>query len=296
MRAAIIAAMLLAVTLAGCAEGTEPVTSNDEEVFEDFEAEATSTTGVIRGVVVDQAIVPLDGAVVKIKSLGLEATTNEEGAFAFSDLEPGSYFLEASKVGYTPIQTSAMVEAGVDKPPVVRIALTFDPESQPLIMHMTFNGFIKCSTVTVVLRLAACAVPGLVGLDLGDDFITYVDTVEGDHPAWVQSELVWKSTQPTGDRLNMGNFGGSASQVGSSPVVIMRNGTYWSGGDNYANDSNQIAWRVFAGPMDGTDVGGLWGLGVVVEQKFDMYITQMYNHEPHEGYTFVEEGMYEPPQ
>ncbi len=283
-------AVVLAVAFAGCADSSAPTNSQPDEAFEEFEgAEATSTTGLIRGVVVDASIVPIPDVVVRLPSLGLESTTTANGAFLFKDLEPGSYFLEATKVGYDKVQASASVEAGVDKPPVVRIQLTEDPGSLPIVVETTFNGFIQCSIVTPAVRAAVCAVPGIVGVDLGDDFITYLD-VQG-APDFAQAELLWDSTQPLGDALALQNFGGSRSSDGPSPQMINGDNTYWA--ENTVSDAGeQISFRVFAGGLPDTQAGGTWGFGFTLQQPFEMYITIFYNAVPPEGWWFTEDGSY----
>ena len=80
--------LVLALLLAGCSEPTE----TPDEPFDaslDDELEATAETGVIRGVVVDAAIVPVAGVTVTIDGLDQETTSNEAGAFGFDGLEPG---------------------------------------------------------------------------------------------------------------------------------------------------------------------------------------------------------------
>ncbi len=283
--------LMVAVAFAGCAESA-PLTADDEEAFADFEDKgATSTTGVIRGVVVDASIVPIPDATITIKSLGLDTTSNANGAFVFADLEPGSYFLETSKMGYDKVQASVAVEAGVDKPPVVRIQLTEDPGSVPTIEELTFNGFIQCSVVTPAVRAAVCAVPGIVGVDLGDDFITYLD-ISGT-PDFAQAELIWDTTQPLGDSLALQNFGGSRSSDGPSPQMINGDAAYWN--ENTVGDNHeQISFRVFAGGLPETQAGGTWGFGVTLQQPFEMYITIFYNAVPNEGWWFTEDGSYTP--
>lgn len=288
MRTLFITMALVAMALAGCADDAAPV-QDDESTAVDDQVKATSTTGVIRGVVVDNAIVPIEGATVTIKSLELETTSLADGSFGFSDLDPGNYFLDVSKVGFDKVQASASVEAGVDKPPIVRVQLTEDPGSLPTVETLVFEGFIQCSVVTPVVRAAVCAVPGIVGIDLGDDFITYFDI---DEPDFIQSELLWDSTQPAGDNLALQNYGGRASADGPSPLMLALDKEYVAG--NQVSE-NRFSFRVFAGWIDGTGnpVTG-WGVGATIEQDFDMYINIFTNTVPTEGWMFSEDGAYEP--
>ena len=87
-------ALLLMATLAGCADESAPA-APDEPAFDGFDLEATDDTGIIRGVVVDQAIVPIAEATVTLQS-GEQTESNEGGAFGFAALEPGSCLLYTS--------------------------------------------------------------------------------------------------------------------------------------------------------------------------------------------------------
>ena len=102
--------LLTTVTLAGCSD--DPAPEVEDPTFDEFDAPVAPDRGVIRGVVVDTAIVPLAGATVTLAGLERSTTTNENGAFQFDDLEPGSYFLEVRLLGYETVQSGTSVEAG----------------------------------------------------------------------------------------------------------------------------------------------------------------------------------------
>src|SRR5688572_410097 len=87
------------VLLAGCAanSGGEPGPASTAGDFSDLDVDATETTGVLLGVVVDETIRPIAGASVVLQggpAGDKKATTDQEGRFAFDDLEPGTYFLQ----------------------------------------------------------------------------------------------------------------------------------------------------------------------------------------------------------
>jgi hypothetical protein len=134
----------LMVILAGCADSAapEPVDTFSDDFEENLVA--TSTTGVIRGVIVDNAILPVLGVTVKILALAKETMTNDAGAFGFSNLDPGTYFLEISKPGYNTTQSSATVVAGEAKPPIVKIQITPNPTTQPYVESTTLAGHLAC--------------------------------------------------------------------------------------------------------------------------------------------------------
>ena len=283
-----VTALLVSLALAGCAE-EQPEESTDaaETSFEELGGQATATTGLIRGVVLDPAIVPVASATVRLSPGEIETITNEDGAFLFSDLEPGTYFLEVSKIGFTTSQTSSEVVAGDDKPPIVKVQIVPDPGSLPVIEPFQFNGHIMCSAVTPAVRVAICSVPGLAGIDTGDDFITYlpISTV----PDFAQAELIWKSTQPLGEELALQNFGGSRSSSGPSPQMINGAVDYWA--ENTVGDNGEeLSFRVFAGGLEATQAGGTWGFGITLDQSFEMFIHVFYNMTPPEGWWFINDG------
>ena len=118
--------LLLVPLLAGCADEAAPEVDDFAQNL-DQELQATEDTGIIRGVVVDFAIVPVADATVTLTGLDRSTQTNEAGAFGFDGLEPGTYFLEISKLGYNSTQASTDVEAGTDTPPVVKVRLEAAP-------------------------------------------------------------------------------------------------------------------------------------------------------------------------
>src|SRR5919108_5926815 len=125
------------VAAAGCT-GNAATASKDALVpgagFDGLGLEATKTTGVIRGLVVDEAIAPLAGAAVTATGAGvtgLELVTGDDGLFGFDGLDPGVYFLQASKPGYQNVQVDVEVVAGEDKPAPERLILLADPTTAP---------------------------------------------------------------------------------------------------------------------------------------------------------------------
>lgn len=145
MRQALLALALMSVMLSGCADSA-PNEETDDQGTDPGKVEATSTTGGIRGVVIDASINPIPEATVSLLNTELSTTSDENGNFLFSGLEPGTYFVKAEHPIYAAQQTSTEVVAGVEKPDIVKIQLerviAFDPyfDTQP------FKGFIACST------------------------------------------------------------------------------------------------------------------------------------------------------
>lgn len=280
MRAILLLLSLIAVAFAGCAEGNQP-TLVEEETQADEELRATDTTGVIRGVVVDNAIAPIVGATVTIKSLQLQAETLEDGSFAFSDLEPGAYFLDVKKIGYTSVQSSATVEAGIDKPPVVRIQLEQDLESLPFATVDVFAGYLQCGAgIGGVGALNPCALT---------DSVNTFDIPAGPELNTSQLEMVWKGTNAFGDGLGLGIYNPSTTASdfvgvdGGSPLILRVAGEQIEA--HYGENMETYLARVFPGAD--ANVGTVT---VVLEQRFEIFANHSYGFAFDEGWAFVEDG------
>ena len=299
--------LLVTVAFAGCADD-EPVPVNDDLT-------ATETTGVIRGVVVDAAIAPIAGAVVSVTvpdEAPLTVTTTETGAFGFQDLSPGTYFVKVAKIGYFPAQASADVVAGVAAPEAVRVLLERDVENTPALEVLKFAGYIECSLTTPAVRLAACSVPNLgteiacdesggqvcLGNVTNDNFLPRHRTV-GRAPTFLQSEMLWDSTNLFGD--NMLALPGTYSESGStdlasfegpSPLVMPLNQSVLGN----LGQGHGYQLRIFASYMDGTSVAGQWGVGATIQQEFEIFSHVFYGFRPVEGWQFSVDGTPAVPQ
>jgi len=251
--------LLLAVpALAGCADGNPKKQGDgDEEEFKDFDLDATDDTGVIRGVVVDAAVVPVEGVTITLDSTGESVETNANGAFGFSRVEPGTQFLTASKPGFESIQQSVDVKAGLDRPPVVKIVLQASPDTRPFTQSIQFNGHIACSFTLVTVSFAACGVDPVASA-VGNVFLQehqYDRVAE-----FVQSEMVWDATQATGTSLSLSwtdpnGPGGSqvriAAEAGESPVVV----SFGREEFEQLNLTGKTLWlRIFSTQAEGSDL------------------------------------------
>ncbi|MGB0651918.1 MAG: carboxypeptidase regulatory-like domain-containing protein [Thermoplasmatota archaeon] len=142
MRTLFVTALLLATVLAGCADDDQPTA--DELADGAPEIQATSTTGGIRGVVVDESIRPVPEALVVLNS-GETANTDEAGLFVFSGLPAGEYFLRVEKFGYQGTQSTTNVVAGVTDPKPVKLVMQRLIGVDPYISTFKFEGFYECA-------------------------------------------------------------------------------------------------------------------------------------------------------
>jgi hypothetical protein len=322
MRAALVSFALVAVVLSGCASKA-PEAAPPAADFKPLDLQATSTTGVIRGVVVDSAIRPVVGAAVTLRdSTPKTATTQGDGAFGFDGLQPGTYFLSIHKGGFLDVQQSADVVAGVADPAVVKVQLVPDASFvAPYAETYILDGFIECGVTTAVVAYAACSQPN--GCQPGFGVCAVNETVTNDNfnqfiplfavPQHIQHEVVWDATQSTGNMFSLAmrtakadefNGGGYHADIGGdiiggSPLVGIVNATMIDDED-IGEDGLGLAPAVFAGGMEGTQVcqlpvGCTFATGATVEQKFSLFTNIFYGYQPPEGWLFAVEGSVPPP-
>jgi len=143
-----LALVAIALLAAGCA-GNATDTSSSTVGAGAPTLTVDQQNGGIRGVVVDAAITPVAGAKVAMAN-GQTTKTDKAGLFTFSGLKPGDYFFTASKAGYTTVQSSATVVAGVADPPIVKVEIDLIPGKQPYIEVYKLDGFYECTFGTAV--------------------------------------------------------------------------------------------------------------------------------------------------
>ena len=274
--------VLLAAALAGCADAPAPAPADQD--FSGHDLRATDTTGVLRGVVVDASITPVPGATVRVQGLDATAATGADGTFGFSGLEPGTHFLTVSRPGWTEVQQSATVRAGVAEPPVLRVLLEPVPGLLPRFEVQQQSGFLACGAATLLTVHAVCN-----DLSLNDD-TSYLRFGLSGTPDWFQTELVWDSTQPLGSNLYQINYvtdadGGFTGDrigegIGESPMV---HGSGREQTEAVGLGANGVTVGVFSG-------GPVLETGIALDQAFDVYVVAFYNLVPDEGYVFVTDG------
>ena len=326
---------VVALAFAGCADDASGP-QEEEDPFQDIEVEATDETGIIRGVVVDPTVTPVADVVISLQGNERTATSNAQGAFAFGDLEPGTYFLTADKVGFNATQASVEVRAGVDDPPVLKIQLVPNPTELPYVASMQFDGFIACSVRGAIIGIALCSL--YAGFDDEFDVSYTLDSI----PDWVQTEAIWESTQVLGDEMSLsltcldGETGCPDGQYeiaqgeGPSPQFAMFGRedaeTYGRGAGEdlhirlfaFGNSNTDVFDEpAVYGTYNSTvpepvrDVTGKecpeWpvqfdgcvratGVGLMLDQEFTVFTNVFYRFLPPEDWRFIEDGAIPPPR
>lgn len=291
-----------------------------DNAVNDVNVQATATTGVIRGVVVDAAIRPLAKAVISVvtREKTLVTNTTLNGAFGFQGLQPGTYFLKAHKAGFTDQQVSVDVKAGVSDPPVSKIQLAVDRSFvKPYYNVVKHAGFVECTTSVLVL----CGAPNLIfGLECQGAFAPVpaycIGNLTNDRFTWdeyfepnatmIQSEMVWTSSQAASpalyfemETLNGGCEGGGFlnNTRGESPIYATVNASVIQ--EHKIGVICPIYYSVFSGDAVEAAAGSnpsclpgapCIGVGATVEQTFDMYMHSFYGFTPPAGWRFSKDG------
>ncbi|HUR25484.1 MAG TPA: carboxypeptidase-like regulatory domain-containing protein [Candidatus Thermoplasmatota archaeon] len=307
----LLATIVLALLLvSGCASTSDPPSEELPADFEQLELEATATTGIIRGIVVDSAIRPISGASVTLKAEPPQTVTStEDGAFGFDALEPGTYFLSVHKIGFADVQQSAEVDAGVESPPVVKVQLVSDGKPAPFFAEYKVEGIIECGTSVIALCggahdvvVIACVASGgaVCAPQPTNDAYSAFLAIDGT-PDYVQTEMTWETTQALGDSMSYalryadkatydgGMYeGGFDSFEGPSPLLGHISGD--DAADAELGNRTGMVFSIFSGGAQGTP------LGVTVEQQYTFFIHAFYGYQPPEDWRFTSEGTVPPPQ
>lgn len=288
--------LLAALALAGCAGGGGD--AGDDLANEAPEVDATETTGGIRGVVVDDAIRPIQGALVEVTGTEHRLTTDETGLFAFSGLPAGTHFLRASHPLYDAQQQSVEVRAGVRDPPAVKFLLTRVVFAQPYFETLKYDGFIVCSA-NIVVALSEecgegvgveCVMPplpcGRIG-GQGNNNVQFDFTV-GPGVQSVVIEQVWEPTSEAGRAF----YSPISTEWSCTPVCQGNGITHMEGEsplyaflDNATLEENDVL-------PDTTNITVFtWAsrefTGVVLNQQYQIFVTNFYYLPAPEGWSFV---------
>ncbi len=306
-----IALLFVTAALAGCAGAETHAQPNDS-----LGLEATSETGLIRGVVVDDAIVPIEGAVVSLMNQDLSTVTNEVGLFGFDGLPEGNYFLIVNADGFTEVQQSAIVVAGDDDPPIQKVTLPRIPQDQrPYVIPSQYTAYVNCAAL-IGTDLRRCDPQNLLfGTDDSEPFFDAPALL----PDFLQIETNWDANQQGGDRITLTVYAcdleGACDGGSSSPQRMCQ---VWGPSHQMCKISQHSGW----GNPDGTGGGnGLksaafgvgdrpgfktWiaadcaealcvpgtaiGVGLLVQQEVEVFNHVFYNFLPSEDWVFLEDG------
>ncbi|HEX9815571.1 MAG TPA: carboxypeptidase-like regulatory domain-containing protein [Candidatus Thermoplasmatota archaeon] len=135
--------VVVTVALAGCAKGAaEGTTAEGPVSVISGGAEPIHDAGLIKGVVTDDSVVPLAGAVVGLVEVEGIATTGESGEFSFENLAPGVYTLNAARLGFASVASRVEVVAGQETN--VHLVLRTIAIVESYLESIEFRMFMAC--------------------------------------------------------------------------------------------------------------------------------------------------------
>lgn len=289
---------LALVLLAGCSGGG----SAEDAVPSSERAEP----GSLRGVVVDAAIRPLEGALVSIpaRPAVIPVTTDADGNFVLADVDAGVVFLEVTKDRYLSASVQALMPEG-EAPALVQVVLLPLEESRPYAVLESFRGFMECGigsapafglTAGCKVTLGSALYIACTGSDpvpptgvcLGGTS-PYFESVAAGNMSVAQTEVVWDATVSAMSELLIGSYvmdrdgviqGGAPGASGHSVLVRRLNATVVDELD--LGRANHLA--LFVNP------GNSGPANAVVQQTFDVYHTSTFLFEPDVAWVFARDG------
>lgn len=274
----VAAFVLVALVLSGCQD--DPAPKAQGGVFDglDGAAQATSTTGAIAGVVVDEAIRPVPQANVTLVSTGGVATTDADGRFTFEGLQPGTYFLDASAHRFAKAQVSADVAAG--EVSTVRILIARLTTVEPYKETLNFRGFVDNYAGFANFAVEVVA-PGTLACQCAFDIPVNANLTT------VVMEALGEVTVP--------NPGTPATVPGDAYWEVMAGGTQGDLRDSAYDEFPLLkhfdadTFEDDAGSIPESTIGiritcGVWPC---VKLTYDLYVTSWYHEAAPDEWSFV---------
>ncbi len=317
-RIALVAFLLLGTFLAGCTDDGPAVVDDGSDVGE---VDVTSSTGGIRGVVVDDSIRPIAGALISVIGTQKTAETDATGAFVISGLAPAAYEVEASHPLYDSAVQPTVVEAGVERPELLKFQLVRVILEEPYMLTDKFNGFISCSINVIVIKSEECGegvgsprqtcdlttvlpcvdnpvFPGERILKQDNSAVQVDFTVDGDFFRTIVVEQVWEPTT----EVSAGTQGSFDTRValnwscdpvcgglelarepeGYSPIRLQVDGDNETVVNQTIDHETTFSTFTWAGGDFDVDT-----VAVTLEQDFELFVSVFYYLPAPEGWSFV---------
>ncbi len=300
----LVAGLILGALLAGCAGTPGPTSSSDAARFDDLQGQATETTGIIRGVVVDTAVTPIAKATVLVSGpVKQNLTTDAQGRFLAQGLPAGTYLVKAKAPLYVEAQTTAEVVAGVSDPAVTKVQLQRLFSQKPFVQADHKRGYFDCSQNGAGIYSSSNCVTDQCPLVLDPATCNSLPTRMMDNittqsrewhmdvgPGWqnIVLEMQWtQATAGTGSTLGMvvstfkplrNPAHSFANVAGTSPFLLrldvgVKHPTAASVEPTMipAEGMNQVSYFVSARRDAGSPLPG-----IAFQQNFDVYYHQFY--------------------
>lgn len=277
MRAWLPALVVLSLMLAGCGgkggKSDEIVVQSTlpTEVRSDGEATTTASEpkgerGHLSGLVVDEAIRPIEGATAHLPGLDLKVGTDRDGHFGFTDLRVGSYFVTVEAPGYYGAETTLEVKEGdVAR---AKFVLTAMPPPEPFHVTVPYQGFSQVTSNGVLVFSADCTCT--FGVDVAQvprpDALVIEATMAEPGPGTLGQGFYWRMEPP-------GPCCPSAFAYGDAPNPMRL---------ELRGEMLNLTAEGFTLDIQPTALGA-----PELNKAFDVYVTAFYNGLPPDGWSFV---------
>lgn len=284
-RAVLLAFTFLAVALAGCSGGPGPA-------VDPTDIPVGSGRAVFAGVVVDEAIRPVEGAVVDVTDSGLNATTAEDGSFLLP-VPVGDHLVEVRHASFAPVQqTISVPETGLRG---FTLRLSLSASEAPYHMLLKYDGFVVCSLGVSVIFSEECGEgvgtpAGRVGKQ-GNNNIRFDFQPESPSLKTAVVEQVWTPTSDAGREMLIlfntkwtcepacgGDAVGAGNVQGPSPLLLRVDEADLA---PHLEDPANVFTTYTLARNDATQVN------VLLNQGFQLFVTLFYRESAPEGYSFV---------
>ncbi|MGB1586380.1 MAG: carboxypeptidase-like regulatory domain-containing protein [Thermoplasmatota archaeon] len=289
--------LLVVISLAGCADGSD---SSDAPVMRD------SDQGLIRGVVVDAAVVPLEGIDITLAGTDRSTTTDDNGQFTIDDVAPGTYVLEASSLVHEAVQVAVTVVAGGEQE-VTKIQMKRLFVQDAYMDQQEIRGYMNCGysaglsspcildyTQLLPVCPGGCA-PQLYGI--AGDVRRFVVPMNAGWQSRI-NEIVWDPSTGTSESLGMTisfynrtSSHSYTSAAGPSPLRHQMDMDPEQDHPEWVPPEGKHDYLVFVNPSrDGSRMpvlGGEWPVALMVEQTFELFVSTFYFGLPPEGWSFA---------
>jgi hypothetical protein len=281
--ARLVGLVILAMALSGCSKGSAKTTDDPSGTNVIQATDAPLGSGSIEGVVTDDTLLPIQGAMVGILEVEGVAVTGADGAFAFRGLAPGAYVVQVNRLGFDAVSTKVDVVAEEVAP--VQVILT------PIVIQDTFVDVIQ-------INLYMGCGGGLLVTSFTGGCAWTSTNVAGDHNVTgevlsVVGELIWQQTavlssqemtltvghNETRDAAGFTGFDHAyGSATGPSPVRVMEHAKF-KGITGSTEDGLFMRFRVWT-------PGNAGGLPLLVlEQPLTVWSSMFYGEPATEDYS-----------
>ena len=282
MRVPAAAAFGLALLLAGCQAKAPP----------GADVPVGSGRAVLAGVVVDEAIRPLAGAVIDVTDAGLNATAGENGEFQLP-VPVGAHVLEVRHPDYAPLRQEVQVpETGLRG---LTLQLTLPASQAPYASVAKFEGFVVCSLGVSVVFSEECGEG--VGTPVGrfgkqaNNAIRHDFRPESPSLKTVVVEQAWEPTSDAGREMLVllntawtcepacgGEAVGAGAMQGPSPLLLRVDEADLA---VHLADPEAVFTTYTLARNDAAQIN------VLLNQPFQLFVSTFYREAAPEGYSIV---------